>query len=184
MTKLKDKVQNGLDESRILVLGAQVLLGFQYRLVLEQGFEKLPRSSQYLTLVGLALLLASLALMIVPAAYHRITTAGEDTKGMQRFTTKAMGWALLPFAISLGINFYTMTEKLLGTTPGVIAGATSTACALFFWYGLEAIRKPQRAPEIKEKSEMSKKEEKQGQEESGEEKIKSKIRHVLALPHF
>jgi hypothetical protein len=29
---LRQKVKNGLDEVRILVLGSQVLLGFQYRI--------------------------------------------------------------------------------------------------------------------------------------------------------
>jgi len=46
MAKLKDKIQNALDEGRMLVLGSQVLLGFQFRSAFEPGFEKLPASSQ------------------------------------------------------------------------------------------------------------------------------------------
>ena len=46
MAKIKDKVENALDEARMLVLGAQVLVGFQLRSVFEKGFESLPIPSQ------------------------------------------------------------------------------------------------------------------------------------------
>jgi len=46
MTRLKDKIKLTLDESRMLVLGAQILLGFQFRSVFEAAFDRLPRSSQ------------------------------------------------------------------------------------------------------------------------------------------
>ena len=45
MAKLKDKIKTALDEGRMLVLGAQILVGFQYRAVFEPVFEKLPESS-------------------------------------------------------------------------------------------------------------------------------------------
>lgn len=46
MARLKDKVQNALDEARLLILGTQVLLGFQYRAAFERGFDKLSRSER------------------------------------------------------------------------------------------------------------------------------------------
>ena len=78
MARLKDKVQNALDEARLLVLGAQVLLGFEYRSVFESGFDVLPSHSKYLKLVGLGLLLVAFALLTWPGAYHRIVAGGED----------------------------------------------------------------------------------------------------------
>ncbi len=42
MVELKDKIQNALDESRMLVLGSQILLGFQFRAAFEPGFNNLP----------------------------------------------------------------------------------------------------------------------------------------------
>ena len=95
MAELKEKVKTGLDEARILVLGAQVLAGFQLRAVFETGFEKLPRVSQYTLLGSLALLLIALALIMSPGAYHRLVTRGEDTEDLHRFTTRVLGWALL-----------------------------------------------------------------------------------------
>jgi hypothetical protein len=36
---VKAKIRHALNEARILILGTQVLIGFQYRAVLEPGFE-------------------------------------------------------------------------------------------------------------------------------------------------
>ncbi len=53
--QLHDKIQYVLDESRILILGAQVLVGFHYRAAFERGFQHLPETSQALLLGALGL---------------------------------------------------------------------------------------------------------------------------------
>ena len=53
MADLKDKVEDALNESRMLVLGVQVLLGFQYQVVFQSEFPRLTPSAQSLHLVGL-----------------------------------------------------------------------------------------------------------------------------------
>jgi len=40
MAKLKDRVQNALDEARMLVLGTELLIGFHYRSAFESGFDQ------------------------------------------------------------------------------------------------------------------------------------------------
>ena len=42
MVSAKDKVQKALSEVRTLVLGAQILLGFQYQALFLPRFEELP----------------------------------------------------------------------------------------------------------------------------------------------
>jgi Family of unknown function (DUF6328) len=175
MAKLKDKIQNALDEARMLVLGSQVLLGFQFRSVFEPGFAKLPPSSQYLKMTGLALMLVALGLLLAPGAYHRIAERGEDTHGLHRFATGLTDYALLPFALALGIDLYVAFEGTLGRGVAIVAGAGASALALFFWYAFTMKRRGERDPEIKEKQEMSKKED----EKEGGAKLTDKIRHVL-----
>jgi hypothetical protein len=53
MTKLKDKIQTGLDESRMLVLGAQILIGFAFSANFQPTFRDLPARSQNLNLLAL-----------------------------------------------------------------------------------------------------------------------------------
>lgn len=175
MAKLKDKIQNALDEGRMLVLGSQALIGFQLRSVFETGFEKLPASSQYLKLCGLVLLLFVLGLLLAPVAYHRIAEEGEDSEELNRFTTRIMGLALLPFALSIGIDLYVAFAKTIGTVWGVVAGVAGTLFALFFWYGLELMRKSKHVHTSKEGQEMKK----QDGKESDGAKLTDKIRHVL-----
>jgi lysylphosphatidylglycerol synthetase-like protein (DUF2156 family) len=175
MAKQKDKVQSALDEIRMLILGSQVLLGFQFRSVFEPVFEKLPHHTQYLKVIGLGLMTIAIGLLLAPGAYHRIVEEGEDTPEIHRFTTRVAEFALLPFAIGLGIDLFVASERLVSRTLAITFGIFAGLMALFFWYGLEAIHKLKYAPEIKEKQEM---EEKQGQE-SGGTKLTDKIKHVL-----
>lgn len=179
MAELKDKVQTALDEGRMLILGAQVLLGFQYRAIMEPGFESLPRHSQYLKLGGMGLMLLAVALLILPSAYHRIVAEGEDTHEVHRFTSAVMLLALWPFALGLGVDFFVATDKLAGHVPGILAGLVMLATAFFFWNGLELIRRGQREPRIREEKEMSEQEDKEKEKEGGGSKTKDKIKHVL-----
>lgn len=177
MAKLKDKIQNALDEGRMLVLGSQVLLGFQYRSAFETGFEKLTRHSQYLKMCGLGLMLIAVGLLLAPGAYHRIVEEGEDTNELHRFTTRVMCYALLPFAVALGFDVYVAIEPTLGRNPALGFGLAAGLLALLFWYGLELMRRPLRAPQVMEKKAMDEKENAQAEAEGT--KITDKIRHVL-----
>src|ERR1051325_3992981 len=132
VAKLKDKIQNALDEGRMLVLGSQVLLGFQFRSVFEPGFAKLPLSSQYLKVFALGLMLLTIGMLLAPGAYHRIVEEGEDTRAQHRFTTRMMNYALLPFSAALGLDVYISMERTLSRTPALIAGLGASLIALFF----------------------------------------------------
>lgn len=181
MAALKDKIQNALDESRTLVLGVQVLLGFQYESVLEKEWEKLPPSSHYLLVGTLGLLLLALASLMVPVTYHHIVARGEDTEDLHRFTVKAIGLALWPFAVGLGLNMYIVVTKAVSATVGIISGLATAATALFFWYGLEALHGIFNAAPAQTKDREQPNMNAQATPEADAEKspIKDKIRHVL-----
>lgn len=136
MAKLGDKIKTALDESRILILGTQILLGFQYRAVFENGFETLPRVSQYLKLAGLGVLLIAIILIVWPSAYHRMVYQGNDDPRFHDFITSVMDIALLPIVITLTLDFYVLSAKLLGTTGGVAVGIATASTGVFFLYGL------------------------------------------------
>ena len=180
MAKLKDKVKNALDEARMLVLGAQVLVGFQMRSVFEKGFESLPIISQGLKLCGLGLMLLAVGLIIAPSSYHRLVERGEDTHEIHRYTSKMMDWALLPFAFGLGIDLYVATQKVAGSWKlGVVAGFFGAMMAGVFWYGLEFYMRRERAGEMEEKKRESEMEEKQEQDGGRNSKLTDKIQHAL-----
>ena len=132
---LAHKVKQALDEGRILILGSQVLLGFQFRAVFETGFDALPGPARALTVAGLGLLVVTTGLLIWPAAYHRIVVRGEVTHGFHDFITAVTHWALLPLALSLGGGVFIVTTRIVAGAATVV-GVAGTAVALLAWYGL------------------------------------------------
>ena len=136
MTELKDKIKIALDESRMMILGTQVLLGFQFRSAFEPAFDRLPRSSQYLKMMGLMILLVAIALIMAPGSYHRIVRAGSDSEDVHQFATTMMDLGLIPFLLAFALDFYTSMGRIVGTTGGLIAAAIVGVTGLFFWYGL------------------------------------------------
>jgi Family of unknown function (DUF6328) len=159
---LRTKVKNALDEARILVLGVQVLLGFHYRAFFEPAFERLPRFDQDLKLAGLALLLAVMGLVLLPAARHRLVERGEDTPALHRFTLDVVGLAVLPFAAVLALDMFNAGWT---RSPGmaVALGVATFVVALGFWYGTALVfgHRPPR------------------EEKGGEMKLEDKITQVL-----
>jgi hypothetical protein len=143
---LRSKVKNALDEARILVLGTQVLLGFQYRAFFEPAFDRLPRTNQDLKLVGLVLLLGVMGLLLLPAARHRLVERGEDTPALHRFTLNVVSIALVPFAAALGLDLF-HAGWTRGPRLAVVLGLATFAAAIAFWFGIGLVfgRRPPRA---------------------------------------
>lgn len=139
MTSLDEKVEHALDENRILVLGVQVLLGFQFESFFQQEFGSLPGLSRALLLAGLFLLIITLALLLAPVAYHRLVRSGEDTADLHRYITLTTGSSLFPFAAGMATGFFVAAERIAGFVPGLLAGSAALVVALFFWYGLALI---------------------------------------------
>jgi hypothetical protein len=165
MTSLKDKVQNALDEARMLILGMEVLLGFQFRAVFQPGFEKLPITLRYTQLIALCLLLMVLGLLLTPGSFHRIVARGEDTDQLHRTTTRVMDIALLPFSLALGLQIFSSTSGLLGLGPSLAVGGGAFLVAGGFWYGWELLA--EKHPQEEE------------QMAAGETELKDKIKQVL-----
>jgi hypothetical protein len=144
MPSLKDKIKLVMDEARMLVLVAQILLGFEARVFLQKSFDSLSRADRIAMLVAFAVLLAAVSLLMWPAAFHQISEAGNDTADTHRIATRALCWALFPFALSLAIVFFIVTRIVAGAgSAWTIAGAMFVA-ALFLWYGWEFLAKKEK----------------------------------------
>ena len=134
---LQKKLKTALNETRLLVLGAQILLGFQLHGVFQESFRELSPLARSLDAIAIVLMVVTLGLLIAPSMQHRIVEEGRTTTRIFNVTGTMAGAALLPFAVSLGIDHYAVFERLFGQAAGYIAGAAFLALALLFWYGLE-----------------------------------------------
>jgi hypothetical protein len=141
MTKLKDKVTNALNETRMLILGAQVLLGFQVNAAFRPRFDQISAQGRTLDLLGMALMMTVVALLIAPGPYHRIVEDGRDSPGIHRFATQMAEWAPVPFTLAIGLDVFIVAEIQFDTRSAVIAGAGFVAFCALIWYGLGLARR-------------------------------------------
>jgi len=170
VAKLKERIDFALDESRMLVLGTQILLGFQFRDVFEPAFERLPRSSQTLEMFGLVILLIAIAFIMSPGSFHRIVRSGSDAEDVHRFATSVMDFALVPFALALVIEVYVSVGRILGIAGGVEVAALIGGTALLLWYGLGLMARPREKMHTHKKSEETR---------AQPTSLKDKIDHAL-----
>jgi hypothetical protein len=134
---LSDKVKTALDETRTLILGSQILLGFQYQSAFRQGFDELPSASRHMSAAALALMLLAICLLIAPSAFHRISQDGQSTGRMHGLTGYYAALALLPFAAALGLDLTLTLERAWDDqTAGTTAGVLLAILAVGGWYGV------------------------------------------------
>jgi len=138
--KLSQKIKTGLDETRMLILGAQILLGFQLRGVFQDGYESLPAHSRYLDALALAFMVCAVGLLIAPGPYHRIVEEGEDSGPFHWLVTLFADLALLPFALALGLDLALVAEQIFGRLGAVLAGGGTALLAMIFWYAMPRLR--------------------------------------------
>src|SRR3954454_13889374 len=134
--ELSKKVKTGLDEARMLILGAQILLGFQLRGAFSEAYPNLPVHARHLDGLGLMLMVCAVALLIAPGPYHRIVECGEDSEELHRVVTVLTDLALLAFALALGIDVFVIFERVGNTAISIAGGVAATLVALGFWYAL------------------------------------------------
>jgi hypothetical protein len=141
MAEVSDKVTEALNEARILILGAEILLGFQLAAPFQSKFNDLLELSRRLDGVAYGLMLLAVILLIAPGSFHRLAESGNDTVRLQRFTTALAVAALGPFAACLGIDEFIVAGTIMGGKAAFIAGCGVTGLALVGWYAIELVRR-------------------------------------------
>ena len=132
---LEHRIKEALNEARMVVLVVQVLLGFQFSVVLERRFDELSRAGQLVHVAGLGLLLGAFALAVAPATFHRVAEHGNDTPRVFHFTSRMVGLALLPFGAALGASLFVVSDVMGARLEAAMVGAVGLLCALAVWYG-------------------------------------------------
>jgi Family of unknown function (DUF6328) len=148
------QIKTALDETRMLVIGAQVLLGFQFNAVFQEGFGELLEASRVLHLLALGLLGVLIGFLIVPTMHHRLVEGGQATGRMQRLATRMSAWALALLAAALGLDLFIVVQRPMGLMAAIAMGAVFTLAALVGWFGPEYLwRRRNAMPEKPEKHE-------------------------------
>jgi hypothetical protein len=132
---MEDEMRNVLEEARMVIPGVQALFGFQTMAVFNNRFEDLPDSGVAAYLVGLGLLALSIALLMAPAAYHRIAERGYVSRKMINLASGLIAAGLVPLTIGLAIDVYVVVLAALDE-PVYAASAGGASLILFavLWF--------------------------------------------------
>ena len=132
-TPLPAKIEQMLIEARVILPGAQALLGFQLTIMMMQSFDRIPASSKLVHLIALCLVTLSVILLMVPAAYHRLVYFGEDTSEFYRVGSLAVTAATVPLALGIASDVYVVVAKIW-TSP--LAGVSASGCVAVGFVGV------------------------------------------------
>jgi hypothetical protein len=133
---LDSRLKTALDESRLVILGAQILLGFQFQAVFQERFNEVSGDSKLIHGVGLLLLLVTVGALIAPSMQHQISYRGESRRGALKAATALAGASLLPLSLGLGVAAFVIFDHLFGRTSGLAVGCGFAGVALALLYGL------------------------------------------------
>jgi hypothetical protein len=133
----RESLKTALDETRLLILGSQILFGFEFNGLFQDSFTELSSAARYLSAAGFLLMATAIALLITPSLQHRLVEGGSDSLRIHRVTTLCAALALVPFAISIGLNFFIVLEHHAGTGAAASAATTFFLLAILFWFGIE-----------------------------------------------
>jgi hypothetical protein len=136
-TELHVKIDQMLTEARVVLPGAQAMLGFQFVVTMTKAFAQLPDFVRDIHFVALGFLALAVTLLITPAAVHRITFRGLDAERAHDIGSMLVTAAMIPLALGLVADFFVASYKMLGRAQvaGIVA-AIALSMLLALWYAL------------------------------------------------
>ena len=136
-TELHEKIDQMLTESRVILPGAQALLGFQFAVTMTKAFASLPVFDRDAHFFALGMEAFAIMLLLTPAAVHRLTFRGMDCERFHDIGSLLVTIALAPLALGIAADFYVAASKMLDDRAIALAAAGIVMIFLTaLWYAL------------------------------------------------
>lgn len=97
--QLEERINFALTEVRVVLPGAQALIGFQAAIMFTGAFAELSAAPKYAHLASLLLIVLTVILLMTPAAYHRIGERGRFSPHLHRFISRTLLAAMATLAL-------------------------------------------------------------------------------------
>jgi hypothetical protein len=134
-TPLQTKIAQMLTEARVVLPGAQALVGFQLIVMMTKAFDRLPPGVKAVHLTALLSLTLTIVLLICPAAIHRIAFGGADDPRLHSAGSLLITIALLPLAVAISCDLWVALTILFGEGLVALAGAVAAfALLMVLWF--------------------------------------------------
>ena len=138
--ELADAAEHLLDEARMVLPGMQALFGFQLIAVFSPGFSDLEDSGQQLRLAAIALVAIAVAVIMTPAAYHRLTGPREVTESFIELSTRLLLCSMFPLALGICIDFYLVGSVIVDASVSAVLAALLFAVFMGLWFIFPKLR--------------------------------------------
>ena len=136
-TDLHTKIDQMLTEARVILPGAQALLGFQFVVTMTKAFAAMSTADHTVHFLALAAVALSVMLLLAPAAVHRLTFAGLDAPRFHDIGSLLVTLALVPLAAGIAADFYVATSRMFDDKGPAIWGSSIAFFMLIaLWYVL------------------------------------------------
>jgi hypothetical protein len=142
---LKDQMSRVIEEARMVLPGIQALFGFQTIAVFNDRFELLPMHVQDCHVIALALVVVAIALVMLPAAYHRLAEPGRVSRHAIKVSSAAICYALAPLAAGLALDVYVVLHMVTDEDLfSGLGGAAAFLVLICLWFGYPLISRMRR----------------------------------------
>ncbi|MBV9642243.1 MAG: hypothetical protein JO334_01610 [Verrucomicrobia bacterium] len=132
---LEEETRTVIEEARMVLPGIQAFFGFQLIAIFNNRFQDLTHTEQMLHLLALILLAVAIALIMAPAAYHRIAERGMVSRHFVELASRFLECAMLPFMLSVAIDIFLLTRFVLNNSAlGVVVGLGTVLMFFGLWY--------------------------------------------------
>ncbi len=136
-TPLETRLRHVLTESRVMLPGAQALLGFQLITFFMEDFMKLPTGLKWIHVGSILLIALAVVLLIAPAAFHRIADRGDATERSYSFASTMVILAALPLGGGLAGELTIVIDKATqNMVVSLASGFAALATSFLLWYGI------------------------------------------------
>lgn len=145
---------NLLNETRILLPGTEVFLGFLATLPFSHHFRDLDATRRIVYMCTFASTLLSLVLFVAPAAYHRIARPIRHKERFKVFANRFLVAGLVPMSISMILASYLVAYVVVDGAALYVSGFFA-ALILVVWWIVPFVRAHDRARPDEERSARS-----------------------------
>lgn len=142
-TQLKDRIDESLQEIRIVLPGTQALLGFQFVAFFNTSFNSLSPNLQMYHLVNLLLVTISTILLIAPVGFQQILENGRNTERLLRYTSRVITMAMFFLLVGLSGDIF-VAGSMLDQPSNILPAAVSITTFIFgftLWFGVTSAKR-------------------------------------------
>jgi hypothetical protein len=140
--KLSQAASYLLDECRMVLPGVQAIFGFQLIAVFNQRFpEDLPHAAQCVHFVSLTLVAIAAALVMTPAAYHRVTGVTHVSRRFLETSSRLLLASMVVLAIGLALDYFVVGWLVFENGWVAVAAAAMLGAFTGLWFAYPLSRR-------------------------------------------